>query len=118
MYDIFSEGEGDDRPIVLGARCADGTFSTIEAWITQPNTTIGLPDVDAHVNLIFDAVGPTCELVPSTRNRAKGPRMPLESIAQADRQQCRAVRAHGPRDPRRAQARGPERDRSARPAAG
>jgi len=46
--------------------------------IAHPNTTIGLSDAGAHVNLIFDAVGPTYQLTHWVRDRQRGPKFPIE----------------------------------------
>ena len=58
MYDYLVSG-GHRPAILLGANFVDGTFSVMETMIEHPHTTIGLSDAGAHVNLIFDAVGPT-----------------------------------------------------------
>ena len=78
MYDYLTEGDGDQFAILLGANFVDGTFGVIEEMITHPDTTIGLSDAGAHVNLIFDAVGPTYQLTHWVRDRTRGRRMPIE----------------------------------------
>lgn len=80
MYDFLLENNGNNFAILLGANFVDGTFSVMEEMITHPNTTIGLSDAGAHVNLIFDAVGPTYQLTHWVRDRTKGARMPIELI--------------------------------------
>ena len=52
----------------------------MEDLIPHPKTTIGLSDAGAHVNLIFDAVGPTYQLTHWVRDRSRGPRLPIELI--------------------------------------
>jgi N-acyl-D-aspartate/D-glutamate deacylase len=78
MYDFLTAADGDQFAILLGANFADGTFSVIEEMIPHPNTTIGLSDAGAHVNLIFDAVGPTYQLTHWVRDRSRGRRFPIE----------------------------------------
>ncbi|MEM1436143.1 MAG: amidohydrolase family protein [Pseudomonadota bacterium] len=78
MYDYLVQGDGNDFAITLGANFVDGSFSVMEDMIQHPNTTIGLSDAGAHVNLIFDAVGPTYQLTHWVRDRTRGPRMPIE----------------------------------------
>ena len=78
MYDYLTAGEGDQFAILLGAHVVDGSFSVMEEMIPHPNTTIGLSDAGAHVNLIFDAVGPTYQLTHWVRDRTRGPRFPIE----------------------------------------
>jgi N-acyl-D-aspartate/D-glutamate deacylase len=78
MYDYLTAGEGGQFAILLGANFVDGSFSVMEDMIRHPNTTIGLSDAGAHVNLIFDAVGPTYQLTHWVRDRTRGDRMPIE----------------------------------------
>lgn len=78
VYDYLTAGDGDQFAILLGANFVDGSFSVMEDMISHPNTTIGLSDAGAHVNLIFDAVGPTYQLTHWVRDRTRGPRFPIE----------------------------------------
>lgn len=78
FYDYLTAGEGDQFAILLGANFVDGSFSVMEEMIQHPNTVIGLSDAGAHVNLIFDAVGPTYQLTHWVRDRTRGPKMPIE----------------------------------------
>lgn len=80
VYDYLTAGEGDQFAILLGANFVDGSFSVMEEMIPHPNTTIGLSDAGAHVNLIFDAVGPTYQLTHWVRDRTRGNRFPIELI--------------------------------------
>ncbi|MFT5014212.1 MAG: N-acyl-D-amino-acid deacylase [Patiriisocius sp.] len=77
-YDYLTAGNGDQFAILLGANFVDGSFSVMEEMIQHPNTVIGLSDAGAHVNLIFDAVGPTYQLTHWVRDRTRGPKMPIE----------------------------------------
>ena len=78
MYDFLTSGDGNRFAILLGANFVDGTFSVMEEMIQHPNTTIGLSDAGAHVNLIFDAVNPTYQISHWVRDRTRGQRMPIE----------------------------------------
>jgi len=78
MYDFLTSGNGDRFAILLGANFVDGSFSVMEEMIRHPDTTIGLSDAGAHVNLIFDAVNPTYQIAHWVRDRTRGPRMPIE----------------------------------------
>ena len=78
MYDFLTAGTGDQFAILLGANFAAGNFDVIREMILHPNTTIGLSDAGAHVNLIFDAVGPTYQLAHWVRDRSRGDRLPIE----------------------------------------
>jgi N-acyl-D-aspartate/D-glutamate deacylase len=78
VYDFLIQNEGDNFAILLGANFVDGSFSVMEEMIQHPDTTIGLSDAGAHVNLIFDAVNPTYQITHWVRDRTRGPRMPIE----------------------------------------
>ncbi|MCR9277048.1 MAG: amidohydrolase family protein [Pseudomonadaceae bacterium] len=80
MYDYLTAGNGDAFAIVLGANYSTETFEVISKMIQHPDTTIGLSDAGAHVNLIFDAVGPTYQLTHWVRDRDTGDRLPIELI--------------------------------------
>jgi len=80
MYDFLLANDGNNFAILLGANFVDGSFSVMEDMIEHPNTTIGLSDAGAHVNLIFDAVGPTYQLTHWVRDRTRGRKMPIELI--------------------------------------
>lgn len=86
MYDYLVAGNGDQFAILLGANFVDGTFSVMEEMIAHPDTTIGLSDAGAHVNLIFDAVGPTYQLTHWVRDRSKGKRFPIELMVRKQTQ--------------------------------
>lgn len=78
MYDFLTADGGTRFAILLGANFVDGSFSVMEEMIQHPDTTIGLSDAGAHVNLIFDAVNPTYQITHWVRDRTRGPRMPIE----------------------------------------
>ncbi len=80
MYDFLLENDGNRFAILLGANFIDGNFNVIHEMLTHPQTTIGLSDAGAHVNLIFDAVGPTYQLTHWVRDRSRGDRLPIELI--------------------------------------
>ena len=79
LYDYLT-AEVNRFAILLGANTVEQSFAAIEDMICHPNTTIGLSDAGAHVNLIFDAVGPTYQLTHWVRDRTKGRRLPIEQI--------------------------------------
>ncbi|MEM6707410.1 MAG: amidohydrolase family protein [Pseudomonadota bacterium] len=78
MYDYLTGGDGNNFAIILGANYAHRNFDVMETMIEHPDTTIGLSDAGAHVNLIFDAVNPTYQITHWVRDRTRGKRMPIE----------------------------------------
>lgn len=79
-YDFLTAGTGEQFAILLGANYGDHTFDVHAEMMRHPETTIGLSDAGAHVNLIFDAVGPTYQLTHWVRDRSNGERLPIELI--------------------------------------
>lgn len=80
VYDYLTRGNGNDFAILLGANYIDGNFDVIHEMLTHKDTVIGLSDAGAHVNLIFDAVAPTYQLMHWVRDRTRGPKLPIELI--------------------------------------
>jgi N-acyl-D-amino-acid deacylase len=82
MYDFLLENDGDSFAILLGANYMAFNHDVIHTMLSDPNTITGLSDAGAHVNLIFDAVAPTYQLVHWVRDRTRGERLPIELIVQ------------------------------------
>lgn len=78
LYDFLTAGTGENFAIMMATNFLDGNFDVMAEMIQHPETTIGLSDAGAHVNLIFDAVNPTYQLTHWVRDRIRGPRMPIE----------------------------------------
>jgi N-acyl-D-amino-acid deacylase len=80
MYDFLIGNEGRDFAIVLGANYHERNFDVIREMLTHPDTVTGLSDAGAHVNMIFDGVAPTYQLIHWSRDRSRGEQIPLEYI--------------------------------------
>jgi N-acyl-D-aspartate/D-glutamate deacylase len=80
VYDYLTAGDGEQFAILLGSNFVSGNFDVMEDMIEHPDTIIGLSDAGAHVNLIFDAVGPTYQLMHWARDRTRGRRLPIELL--------------------------------------
>ena len=65
---------------------AEGSLDAAYAMLTDPNTVPGLSDGGAHVGMICDGSFPTSLLTHWTRDRTRGPKLPLEDVI---RMQCR-----------------------------
>jgi len=59
---------------------ADGSLEPSLAMLTHRDTVPGLSDGGAHVGMICDGSFPTSNLVHWTRERTRGPRIPLETM--------------------------------------
>jgi N-acyl-D-aspartate/D-glutamate deacylase len=82
VYDFLLENDGDSFGILLGSNYMAFNHDVIHTMLSDPNTVTGLSDAGAHVNLIFDAVAPTYQLVHWVRDRARGERLPIELVVQ------------------------------------
>ena len=80
MYDFLISQGGEAYAILMGANYLSGNHDAIHTMLSDPHTVTGLSDAGAHVNLIFDAVAPTYQLIHWVRDRSRGPRIPLEHI--------------------------------------
>jgi N-acyl-D-amino-acid deacylase len=80
MYDFLIGNGGQNFAIVLGSNYFDGNFDAIREMLTHPDTVTGLSDAGAHVNLIFDGVAPTYQMIHWSRDRQRGEGLPLEFI--------------------------------------
>lgn len=71
---------------------ADGSLDPSFAMLSHRDTVPGLSDGGAHVGMICDGSFPTSNLIHWTRDRARGPRLPLETmIARQTRDTAQAV---------------------------
>lgn len=79
-YDLMMEKDGRailNRPLL---NYADGDFAVIREMMTHPHTLMGLGDGGAHVGYICDASCMTHMIAHWTRDRTRGPKLPLEFV--------------------------------------
>ncbi len=77
-YDLMMEKDGRailNRPLL---NYAEGDFAVIRDMMTHPHTLMGLGDGGAHVGYICDASCMTHMIAHWTRDRTRGPKLPLE----------------------------------------
>ncbi|MBB82366.1 MAG: amidohydrolase [Deltaproteobacteria bacterium] len=82
VYDYLLEDEGKAFAILMGANYLSFDHEAIREMLTDPHTVTGLSDAGAHVNLIFDGVAPTYQLIHWVRDRTRGEKLPIEWIVQ------------------------------------
>ena len=82
VYDHLLEDEGRAFAILMGANYLGFDHEVIREMLTHPSTVTGLSDAGAHVNLIFDGVAPTYQLIHWVRDRKRGEKLPIELIVQ------------------------------------
>jgi N-acyl-D-aspartate/D-glutamate deacylase len=86
VYDFLLEDEGRAFGILLGSNYMAFNHDVIHTMLSDPNTVTGLSDAGAHVNLIFDAVAPTYQLIHWVRDRVRGERLPIELVVRKQTQ--------------------------------
>ena len=86
IYDYLLEQDGKSFAILIGSNYQAFNHDVIREMLMDPNTVTGLSDAGAHVNLIFDAVAPTYQLMHWVRDRTRGERIPLEWIVRKQTQ--------------------------------
>ena len=59
---------------------ADGSLDPSYEMLTHPDTMPGLSDGGAHVGMICDGSFPTSNLTHWTRDRTRGPKLPIEQV--------------------------------------
>ena len=80
LYDLLLERGGTNllmRPL-LGY--SDFTLEPVREMLEHPATVLGIGDGGAHVSVICDASTPTFMLTHWTRDRTRGPKLPIETV--------------------------------------
>lgn len=80
MYDFLTGGDGRRFAIVLGSNYYDGNANCLYDMHMNEHTVTGLSDAGAHVNMIFDGVAATYQMIHWARDRQRGPKIPLQHL--------------------------------------
>ena len=80
VYDYLLEDGGKSFAILMGANYLNFNHDVIREMLEDPHTVTGLSDAGAHVNLIFDGVAPTYQLMHWVRDRDRGEKLPIEWV--------------------------------------
>jgi len=80
IYDVMMEGGGTGFVYLPLLGYADGDFEPIREMMLHPQSVFSLSDGGAHCGLLCDASVPTFLLTHWVRDRARGERIPLETI--------------------------------------
>ena len=79
-YDLLMQRDGRNilyRPII---NYAAGNLDAVSTMMQDRHTIMGLGDGGAHVSIICDASAPTTMISHWTRDRSRGPRLPIEWV--------------------------------------
>jgi N-acyl-D-aspartate/D-glutamate deacylase len=79
-YDYLTGGDGGRMLFFPLVNYVVGDHSVVRNLLTDPDTVFGLSDGGAHCGSICDGAIPTFMLTHWVRDRARGPRLPLEFV--------------------------------------
>jgi N-acyl-D-aspartate/D-glutamate deacylase len=79
-YDLLLEQDGRAFLYFPFLNYSGGDFAAIHEMLTHPLAVVGLADGGAHCGVICDASTPTYLLTHWVRDRARGPRLPIEHV--------------------------------------
>jgi len=80
LLDIITAGDGKAQIYFCFVNYASGSLDPSYIMINDPNCVMGLSDGGAHVGTICDGSFPTSNLTHWTRDRTRGPKVPLERM--------------------------------------
>ncbi|MCC6919244.1 MAG: amidohydrolase family protein [Alphaproteobacteria bacterium] len=80
LLDIITGGDGKAQIYFCFVNYANGSLDPSYIMINDPNCVMGLSDGGAHVGTICDGSFPTSNLTHWTRDRTRGPKVPLEKM--------------------------------------
>lgn len=92
-YDHLCAGDGSNVSSMFGAGYVERNHDALHEMLAHPSTITGLGDAGAHVKLICDGSAPTTQLTHWTRDRHRGPQLPLEFVV--EKQTRRNARLYG-----------------------
>eukprot|EP01037_Dinobryon_pediforme_P010730 gene10730-10807_t len=96
VFDMLMEKDGRGYVYLPLLNYANFNFDHIYEMMQHPATVLSLSDGGAHCGVICDASFPTYMLTHWVRDRARGPRLPLEQVIQMQTQ--RTAHLYGLRD--------------------
>jgi N-acyl-D-aspartate/D-glutamate deacylase len=86
LYDTLFAGGGGALLYIPLFNYARGSLDDVYEMITSPYSIFGLSDAGAHCNTICDGSYPTTAIAHWTRDRTRGPKVPLEQMVHGQTQ--------------------------------
>ncbi len=93
LLDVLAAGDGSNLLLYPFENYTNGSLDDIHEMLVDPHTICGIGDAGAHVGTICDASYPTYLLTHWTRDRTRGPRLPIEQAVA--KQTWRTAQAYG-----------------------
>ncbi len=82
VYDHYTQGSGENFNVSLALNYVHHDLKAVERLFSRPHVLSGLGDGGAHMKLICDAANPTFQIAFWSRDRTRGPTLPLASMVQ------------------------------------
>ena len=112
LYDLFTADDGDNLVMFPYTNYSYGNLDAVHEMLTDPTSVFGLGDAGAHCGIACDGSSPTLMLEHWTRERTRGPLIPLPiAIRMMTSETATPVRDARPRRDRAGLPRRPQRDR-------
>jgi len=83
VYDLLLEQDGHATLLLPAANYVGGSLEPVRTMLEHPHTLVALGDGGAHYGMICDSSYPTTLLAYWTRDRTRGPRLPLAAAVRA-----------------------------------
>lgn len=93
LLDVLAAGDGSTLLLYPFENYTNGNLDDIREMLTDPHTICGIGDAGAHVGTICDASYPTYLLTHWTRDRTRGPQLPIEHVV--NKQTWRTAQTYG-----------------------
>ncbi len=77
LYDLFTAGDGENLVMFPYTNYSYGNLDAVHEMLTDPTSVFGLGDAGAHCGIACDGSSPTLMLEHWTRERTRGPLIPL-----------------------------------------
>ncbi len=80
LYDLFADGDGGAMVADFAMNYTGGNLDSVHDMLAHPETISGLGDGGAHLLMICDAAMTTFHLSFWSRDRTRGPTLPVEAM--------------------------------------
>jgi N-acyl-D-aspartate/D-glutamate deacylase len=80
IYDHYTAGDGGNFNVIFALNYAHGNLDHVHGLLEKPVVLSSLADGGAHMKVMCDASQPTFQIAFWSRDRVRGPRLPLELL--------------------------------------
>jgi N-acyl-D-aspartate/D-glutamate deacylase len=91
LYDHFTAGDGRNITAAFQLNYEQGNLDNVREMMANPTVISGLGDAGAHMKLICDSSLASFQLAFWTRDRSRGPKLPIEAVVRKMTHDCAAL---------------------------